>query len=148
QPVTKAIFSRAAIHLKEGPVWKNHFLDYQLRGKYSVALPMYLRPETFETIKQNIDRLHFFHGSLSDIPPEEKFDILNLSNIFEYMNAAAFKVQSEQIAACCHPNARIAYWNLLVDRKLPVIDPRFTQLEPLGEDLCFFYQSFNLNTYR
>lgn len=148
QGVSKTIFGRAETHLKRTEVAQNFFLDYQLRGKFSIGLPFYLRAENFDKIKQNIGRLQLFQGSLLEISREQKFDVLNLSNIFEYMDAADFRTQADLIYGICNENARIAYWNLLVERKLPAIDTRFADMPADGVDLCFFYQSFNLNTIK
>ena len=146
EAVSDTILARAEEHLRSTRVSKNHYLDYQLRGNFSVNLPFYLRPENFERIKKNIGKLQLYKGMLTGLPTEQKFDILNLSNIFEYMDEANFREQADFIAQICNENARIAYWNLLVERSLPSIDPHFKDLPVIGEDLCFFYESFHLNT--
>jgi hypothetical protein len=92
--------------------------------------------------------LQLFHGTLADVPVQDKFDVLNLSNIFEYMNETVFSEHADAIARLCNVNARIAYWNLLVERTLPSVHQRFGRQAISGEDLCFFYQSFHVNTFK
>ncbi len=146
-PVAETIFRQAERHLQSTEVFRNYYLDYQLRGVFKVKLPFYLMPDNFQKVKINIDKLELFLGVLTDVPVERKFDIMNLSNIFEYMDVATFKVQKNHIATMSKSNTRIAYWNLLVKRELNALDTRFNKLPVRGEDLCFFYQSFNLNSY-
>ena len=142
-PVAEAIYQRAARHLASSHVSGNHFLDYQLRGSFSLGLPFYMRPEHFANIKNNIDRISWVRGYLTDIPGQQAFNLINLSNIFEYMDADQFKVQAEHLKNISGKNARIAYWNLLVDRSLPAADPCFKARAVSGTDLCFFYKSFH-----
>ncbi len=146
QPVSSTLFARAERHLQSTGVSDNFYLEYQLRGHFSVNLPFYLRPENFENIKRNIDRLQLFEGALTDMPTDQKFDILNLSNIFEYMDDDQFGMQADFLPKICKPDAKIAYWNLLVNRSLPEKDSRFLDRSVKGVDRCFFYQSFHLNT--
>jgi len=146
EDVSASIFERAETHLRSTLVSQNHYLDYQLRGNFSVNLPFYLRPENFECIKRNINKLQLCKGMLTDLPVEQKFDILNLSNIFEYMDEENFMKQADFLPKISNANARIAYWNLLVDRSLPSNDPRYKDQTIHGKDMCFFYKSFHLNT--
>ncbi len=146
-PVAETIFRQAEMHLQSTAVFRNYYLDYQLRGIFNVKLPYYLMPEHFHQVKLNIDKLELFLGGLTDIPVERKFDIMNLSNIFEYMDETTFKIQKDHIIKICKPNTRIAYWNLLVKRELNALDIKFDKLPVIGSDLCFFYQSFNLNSF-
>ncbi len=146
-PVADTIFKQAERHLQSTYVFKNYYLDYQLRGSFVVQLPYYLRVENFEAVKKNIEKLSLFKGGLTDIPANLKFDIMNLSNIFEYMDEATFKKQIDHIALLSNEKSKVAYWNLLVKRDISVLDNRFENLPITGIDLCFFYQSFNLNSY-
>ena len=126
-------------------VFQNHYLDFQLRGNYKVALPFYLREENYSKIKANINQLKLKKGYLTDIKEENLFEKANLSNIFEYMNEDLFKVQAYHLENIMSKNSKIVYWNLLVPRKLSRVNSLFNERETLGDDLCFFYQSFNLS---
>lgn len=139
------IFKRAEEHLRSTFVSGNYFLDYQLRGQFSVGLPYYMRPGNFEKIKQNIDALQCFKGYLTDLPVHETFDIINLSNIFEYMNWPLFEEQAIFLSRISHAKSRIAYWNLLVRRSLHSASPAFAENRTQGTDHCFFYDSFHID---
>lgn len=145
QPVATTIFKAAEKHLCSVNVFKNHYLDFQLRGTYQVALPYYLREENVIKIKKNINRLKLQKGYLTDIQESYLFDKANLSNIFEYMNQDLFLKQSFHLEKTMTINAKIAYWNLLVPRKLENINSNFIPCSTIGDDLCFFYQSFNVS---
>lgn len=147
-PVSNTIFNAAQKHLSSTHVFKNHYLDYQLRGNFNVQLPFYLQEENYLKIKQNIDNLRLEKGYLTDIKYTQKFDLANLSNIFEYMNIDLFEKQIAHLKQCMNTDSKIAYWNLLVERKIEKIDPHFKCMDTTGFDLCFFYQSFHLNQYQ
>jgi S-adenosylmethionine-diacylglycerol 3-amino-3-carboxypropyl transferase len=142
QPVAESIFKRAERHLQSMAVFHNHFLDYQMRGSFSVALPLYLRPGIFERVRANIQRLQLFKGYLTGLPAGQTFDMINLSNIFEYMDMDTFRRQAAFLERIASPRTRIAYWNLLVDRQLHTVSEKFEPVPVQGEDLCFFYQGF------
>lgn len=140
------IFKRAEYHLSSVLVSQNHFLEFQLKGAFKLGLPFYLRPENFHSIKANIHKIKFDKAYLTEIPLNEKFDCFNLSNIFEYMNVETFKQQADHIKLLANPQAKIAYWNLLVQRQLDRCDNNYKAIPVNGNDLCFFYQSMHLNT--
>lgn len=146
ETVGNTIFRRAEKHLRSTSVSGNYFLDYQLRGQFHDNLPFYMRPDNFEKIKQNIDALKCFKGYLTDLPVNNTFDIMNLSNIFEYMNWSLFEKQAAFLSKISHGKSRIAYWNLLVDRSLCSALPAFKENTVQGTDLCFFYDSFHVNS--
>jgi S-adenosylmethionine-diacylglycerol 3-amino-3-carboxypropyl transferase len=143
--VGETIYQSAGRHLETTAVFDNPYLDYQLRGRFTVGLPYFLRPENFEKIRNNISRLQLFKGYLTDVPNEGKFDILNLSNIFEYMDKDTFRKQAEYLSTAVNAGSRMAYWNLLVPRKLSEVHNGFEELPLTGQDQCFFYQSFNVS---
>ena len=144
--VGEEIYRRAGKHLSSEFVSKNYFLDFQLRGCFNIGLPFYIRPENFEKIKSNIRRIEWIKGYLTDIPANKKFDCLNLSNIFEYMNPDMFREQASHIKKLSTEDSRIAYWNLLVERDLSDIDQEYKKEVTIGNDLCFFYHTIRLNS--
>lgn len=146
-PVSQTIFDLAEKHLSSTLVFKNYYLDFQLRGSYNVDLPFYLIEENYLKIKENINQLTLKKGYLTDIHPPYKFDLANLSNIFEYMDENLFKEQVAHLSQIMNENSKMAYWNLFVPRKMEHQNPKFKSLDIEGSDLCFFYQSFNLNQF-
>lgn len=133
---------------------KNHtnpYLNFILRGSYNEsALPFALRKENFEKIKENIDKIEFRKTSLEDVllDDELKVDAFNLSDIFEYMSEESMSIIYEKILEKSSKNARIVYWNMLVDRKCPdkfkdkVSRNEERCKELLNKDKAFFYSDF------
>jgi phospholipid N-methyltransferase len=147
-PVSQTIFNAAQKHLSSTQVFENYYLDFQLRGTYIVALPYYLREENYLKIKENINHLTLKKGFLTDISNKEKFDLANLSNIFEYMNENLFQEQALFLEEIMANQSKIAYWNLLVSRDLNSQNKQFRTIETKCNDLCFFYKSFHLNQFQ
>lgn len=146
--VGTSIFSRAESHLVSESISRNHFLDYQLRGRFSVNLPYYLREENFARIKQNIDKVKWIKADLLGINHAEYFDVINLSNIFEYMNKEVYLQQLKHLKVILKSEARVGHWNLLVNRFPSESDDAFMPLPVKGLDLCFFYSSYNVNVLK
>ncbi|HEY1045949.1 MAG TPA: DUF3419 family protein [Bacteroidia bacterium] len=146
--VGASIFSRAESQLESESISRNHFLDYQLRGRFSVSLPYYLREENFAGIKQNINKVKWVKTDLLGINKTEHFDVINLSNIFEYMNKDVYLQQLDHLKLILKPEARVGHWNLLVNRFPSELDDAFMPLPVKGLDLCFFYSSYNVNVLK
>lgn len=147
--VGEFIFQRAEQHLKSIRAQQNFMLHYNLTGSFGSLLPHYLQPENFAKIKQNISKLHIFEGfAEAAIEKYGKFDNMNLSNIFEYMDADLFQKTAAALVNGTKPNGRLAYWNLMVNRQISKILPNETHfLTELStrlsqEDKGFFYGGF------
>ncbi len=146
--VAERILKKAEQHLENPVISKNHILRYNLTGSFGHLLPDYLQPENFETIKNRLDRIQFFHGFAQDAGQKfGKFDAMNLSDIFEYMDLPTFAAVSDALLKIANPGCRLAYWNLLVPRRISEIDRRATFLEEISTQLTardrgFFYDKF------
>ncbi len=93
-----------------------------LTGEHGDALPLALRPESFDAIRANLDRLDVRRCSLEEFAGEydgAPVDGWNLSDVFEYVDDAAYASLLAHIAAISAPRARLAYWNMLVPRRRP-----------------------------
>ncbi len=143
------IFQRAEQHLKSTHAQENFILRYNLTGSFAFLLPNYLQPDNFDKIKQNLSKLHIFEGyAEAAIEKYGTFDSMNLSNIFEYMDAALFQKTASSLLEGTNPGGRLAYWNLMVPRRISEILP--SQIKPLSqlstalsqEDKGFFYGGF------
>jgi len=130
---------------------ENPYLHWILTGSHGSALPLALREEHFETIRQRLDRLEWRLGSLEDLlasPGSDCYDAWNLSDIFEYLPPASCEALLERIADRSRPGARLAYWNMLAPRsRPPSLADRLEPLEDLSkhlhrEDKAFFYSRF------
>lgn len=129
----------------------NPYLQWILTGQHRTALPLALRPEHFDTIRANLDRLEWRQRSLEDhiaAAPGETFDRCNLSNVFEYMSEPNYHATLDRLLVHANDGARFAYWNLFVPRSRPEgLAHRLRPLTDLAarlyrQDRAFFYSRF------
>lgn len=127
---------------------QNPYLHWIFRGHHGDALPLYLRPEHFQTIRERLDRLEWRQQSIEDFVRQSganSIDRFNLSDIFEYMSDAATQTLLEQLAHAGRPNGRLVYWNMMVPRQsgaalaeqLQHLPEESEQLH--AQDTAFFY---------
>ncbi|HWI56179.1 MAG TPA: DUF3419 family protein [Bacillota bacterium] len=131
----------------------NPYLQWILTGTHTTALPFALRPENFEAIRRNLDRLEWVQCSLEALlnsRPHLNFDRFNLSDIFEYMSPDNYEQLLRRLLRASRPGARLAYWNMLTPRSRP--ESMAHQLRPLAklaqqlfaQDKAWFYSAFVL----
>ncbi len=129
----------------------NPYLYWILRGQHrDGAQPFALRAENFEAIRAHLDRLEWRCCSLEEFLERSPgaFDAFNLSDIFEYISVESYERLLRLLIRSAKPNARLAYWNLLVPRNRP--GSLATFLKPLKHlsdslfacDKAFFYSAF------
>jgi S-adenosylmethionine-diacylglycerol 3-amino-3-carboxypropyl transferase len=131
----------------------NPYVHWILTGRHGDALPYALRPENFEAIRDNLDRLECRVSSLGAFltsNPGVFFDRCNLSDVFEYVSSSEYETLLTQLVATCRPGARLAYWNMLADRtRPPALADRLRPATELAaslhrQDRAFFYRRFVL----
>jgi S-adenosylmethionine-diacylglycerol 3-amino-3-carboxypropyl transferase len=148
-PVSDYIYNMAARHLSSVACRQNYFLRYMLSGSFGNQLPHYARRANYDLIKQNLNRLHLFHGFAQDATNQHgRFNRFNLSNIFEYMDLRTFADVSAQLIESGQHGARYAYWNLMVNRSMSAtwIDTLRSEMAKAQQgDKGFFYRNFNLD---
>lgn len=148
--VASRIFKRAEYALTVLPTDANPYLEYILTGNFKNALPFYLRRENFDAIRNNIERLIIFKGSLREAlqrGQQSRFDGFNLSDIFEYMSNNQYEEEMGNILNHTNPGGRLVYWNMLADRKqinsletkIRFLDREAAEL--FKQDKAFFYKS-------
>lgn len=148
EPVAQSLFKRAEHALTVLAIKQNPYLQLLLTGSYHTALPYYLRPQNFAAIKQNINRLSLKLSSIEALPSEQKFAGANLSNIFEYVDPVAYSDLLTSLHGHCQPDARLAYWNMLVARQRPeTLANLFAPMPELAQSLyqqdkAIFYRNF------
>ncbi len=138
------------------PTHDNPYLRYIVTGNFAGALPHYLKKENFEIIRRNLGALELFLGTPEDAAKHysEKFDFFNLSDIFEYMDIPLVKIVAGQLLSLAAPGARMAYYNMMVERRLSEYFPeRLTELSELSEKLfrenrAFFYCRYLVDEVR
>jgi S-adenosylmethionine-diacylglycerol 3-amino-3-carboxypropyl transferase len=148
--VAERILARTRHALTELNPAENPYLTWILTGTHGAALPFALRPENFEPIRANLDRLEWRRQSLEEYlatVPERTVHRFNLSDIFEYMSEENFHALLRRIVQSATPGARLVYWNMLAPRRRPEV--MATQLQSLGnkaaelhaQDKAFFYSA-------
>jgi len=130
---------------------ENPYLQWILTGSDTRALPFALRPENFEVIRANLDRIEWHCQPLEqflDSVEEQSFDAFNLSDVFEYISLENYHRLLEQLIRSGRSGARLAYWNTLAERHRPVsMADRLRSLDELSrslhaKDKAFFYCAF------
>ncbi len=148
-PVGEHIFQKAGRHLQSTGAQNNFILRYNLTGTFGNLLPHYLQPENYEKVKLNLNRLEILEGYAEDaIKKHGSFHSMNLSNIFEYMDSTLFSKTAKQLVDATEPGGRLAYWNLMVPRRISSVFKEQTIYdENLSKQLSaidkgFFYNQF------
>ena len=134
----------------------NPYLRYILTGNFGQSVPLYLRRERFQQIREGLDRIHLVKGELQSISANRfgPFDAFNLSDVFEYMDEAVFADCADWLAGVSTERASFVYWNMLVPRKLPSIMPGvFVNDAKLSDELhrrdkAFFYDALYVDRRR
>ena len=149
--VAGRILNRTRHALTELNPAENPYIQWILTGRHASALPYALRPESFDLIRQHLDRLEWRCVSAEAFLTAAaggSIDWFNLSDIFEYVSGDRFR---ELLVALCRSSrsgGRLAYWNTLVPRSRP--DALAGMLRPLNDvasrlhavDKAFFYSAF------
>ncbi|MDB6152822.1 MAG: S-adenosylmethionine:diacylglycerol 3-amino-3-carboxypropyl transferase, partial [Chthoniobacteraceae bacterium] len=116
------ILARTSYALTELNPADNPYLQWILTGTHTTALPCALRPENFELIRTNLDRMEWRCQPAEQLLEENgpnSIDRFNLSDIFEYMSEENSRLFLEKLVTAAKPGARLAYWNMLAPRRRP-----------------------------
>lgn len=149
--VANRLLARVRLGLTTVNPADNPYVQWILTGRHISALPYALRPEHFETIRANLDRLEWHCASLEDFltgAESQSIDRFNLSDIFEYMAPEHYQSMLEQLVRVGRPGGRLAYWNMLVPRSRPAsLAEHLHQLTALAQSLhqqdkACFYSAF------
>lgn len=134
---------------------QNPYLSWILTGTHGEALPLALRAEHFDTIRDRIDRLEVRLSTIESLAEQGvRADAFNLSDIFEYMSPPAHEAAYRTVLDCARPGARIAYWNMMAPRRVPaaladqVTTDRALEASLRPIDKAFFYSDFVVETVR
>jgi len=146
--VARRLLSRTRYALTTLDPAENAYLQWILTGSHQTRLPYALRPENFDKIRANLDRLEWHCASLDqvlDSNAARSIDRFNLSDVFEYMSPEHYLRTLECLLRAGKPGGRLVYWNMLVDRRRP--EKLAGRLRPLtglakqlhSRDQAFFY---------
>lgn len=152
-PVSRRILDRTEKALTSLPAASNPWLQFIVSGNYATALPPYLEPGAFETIRSGLDRIRIVHGTLhTALHGQDPVPTAwNLSDIFEYMDPALFAEVLAGIVKHSAPGSRLGYWNMLAPRRAAdTLPDRLNHLaepsrELFAQDRAFFYSDFRLD---
>jgi S-adenosylmethionine-diacylglycerol 3-amino-3-carboxypropyl transferase len=151
--VGKYILEKTAAHLSTPLAQRNFMLHFCTLGDFGSLPPDYLSIENFPIVRRNLGQIVLQKGFAEEAPNKfGKFDCFNLSNIFEYLDENTVQKVGAGLLAGAKPNARFAYWNLMVPRQLSWYFPeeiRFcvSKSDELTQgDRGFFYNRFVLET--
>lgn len=148
--VAEHILERTKYAVTELDTSENSYLQYIINGKYDKALPVAYRKENFEIIKNNIDKLVLLTESVETFIERDDIDYIskyNLSDIFEYMDDTQMCKIYEKMITKSKSGTRIAYWNMLADKRISKYydNLEFKEKESeelLKKDKAFFYSKF------
>jgi S-adenosylmethionine-diacylglycerol 3-amino-3-carboxypropyl transferase len=152
--VAERILERVEYALTVLPVHSNPYVEFILTCRFRQALPYYLQPDVWPELRRHLDRLTLFEGSIDDAAREHRgdgFDGFNLSDIFEYLDLETSTAVYGRLVDAARPQSRLAYWNMLVPRRLAGTQPgRVHSLdaearELFARDRAFFYNAFVLD---
>jgi len=150
-PVAENILHRVKYALTELETHQNPYLDYILTGNFTNSLPHYLKEDNFNKIKRNLNKLILYHGTIHEAAQRfgsEKYDGYNLSDIFEYLDESTCRDIYQALIEVSRPQARFAYWNMLVPRRCPkdlgdqVVYKEDLSRKLFAKDKAFFYSNF------
>ncbi len=150
--VADKILLRVKQALTDLPTDDNPYLRYIMKGQFQNVLPLYMQRENYLPIRENLHKLEIFRGPVELALQKYhcRFDAFNLSDIFEYMDDHLFRTIAAAIIEKANPGARLAYWNMLVERSVASLFPSEIRLlreradELFQEDQAFFYQTFRV----
>lgn len=148
--VADHILERTKYAITELDTSQNPYLHYIINGKYDDVLPAAYRKENFEIIKANIDNLVLLSESVETFIERDDIECIhkyNLSDIFEYMDDTQMCKIYEKIKTKSSSGARIAYWNMLADKRISKYfdDLEYKEIESnelFQKDKAFFYSKF------
>lgn len=149
--VADRILERTRYALTQLDPAENPYVQWILTGSHPHALPIAFRPENFDCIRANIDRLEWHQVSLEEFLEREsssRFDGFNLSDMFEYISPESYENLLRRIVLAGRCRSRLVYWNMLANRRRP--DSMKDELVPLDDlarclharDKAFFYSAF------
>ena len=107
-PVSERLLARIAHALREDDAGANPYLRWILTGEHGEALPLALRPESFDVIRANLDRLEIRRSSLEAFVDDHDGALIDgwtLSDVFEYVDDEAYRSLLARIAAALEPPA-------------------------------------------
>lgn len=145
--VAEHILERTKYAITELDTSENSYLHYIINSEYDKVLPVAYRRENFDIIKKNIDKVVLLSESIESFIDRDDVDYIskyNLSDIFEYMSDEQMCSILEKMFTKSKSGSRIAYWNMLADKRASKYFEKLDYKEELSNELlkkdkAFFY---------
>jgi len=145
---------RLAEHvLTDLPIRDNYFVAQICFGSYlnRTAVPRYLHPRYFETLKHHAGRVRIITEELEKFlrkTDSECVDKFALSNVFEWVDEPNFHQMLLYIWRVATPGAKLCYRNLLVRRECPdTLHAKLRSYHDLAQQLLWRDRSFVYNNF-
>lgn len=151
--VAGSILGRTRHALRELDPSANPYVHWILTGTHGEALPLALRPEHFDTIRDHLDRIEPHLLSIEEMlerTGDASVDRFNLSDLFEYVSEAHYHRMLAGLVRAGRPGARLVYWNMLAPRRRPEsMAAQLRRLDDLAaplhlQDKAFFYSALRI----
>lgn len=153
--VSELFLERARRMFCTVPIQDNGYVQWILLGRWvrPEAEPTWLSEVAHARLGEVSERLQLVHAPLGEHlaqVEEGTYDGFNLSDLFEYLDLSTTEALLAACARAGRPGARLAYWNLLVERQRP--ESLAQRLRPLRDeaealyatDRAFFYGAYRL----
>ena len=105
-----------------------------------MSINSYLQKENFYKIKANIENVSVERKTFDEMLCQ-KYDFMNLSDIFEYMDDSVMEEYGKRIQEHLNRKGIVAFWNMMNVRGFSSW-PRLNGREDWLEDRAFFYRDF------
>lgn len=138
--------------LRTWSVRDNYFLLSVLEDRYAPAaglVPPYLKPETQRAIRERLDRLSLAGGALRgvvrELPKDEPFDVVQTSNVSDWMPVPEVESMLDEIAELVPPGGAVIGRRLNGDHVLADVMARRLDVDRASSeslhrrDRSFFY---------
>ena len=122
----------------------NPYLQYAVQNVFR-SLPTYLEENNYNIIKERLYRLSIVEGDFKDeIRRGEKYDLMYLSDIFEYMSEKETEGLSGYIHSSLNAGGQVMFYNMMNERRLcaPLKEERLDQTY----NRAFYYMDCYLYT--
>ncbi len=147
QTFSESFYNRASKVLCDIPVKNNYFLSAYFTGKYNSEneIPLYLKPENYDHIKRNINRIEILTADTKywlETMPADSIDSFCLSNICELMSEEDTRKLFTEVVRTAKPGAKICFRNLMIPREVPKDMIQVKKNENLSNSLLAKDRSF------
>lgn len=150
--IAKHYFDRTKYGITKVHISKNYFMEYILTGniKFPFKEHPYLDKNNFSVLKDKLKQVEYIKSDVLNFLKKIKPNSIskyNLSDIFEIMSQKEYSDIFKEITRTSKKDARVCYWNNLVERKNRMGEDKFSKDSELSDNLSskdrvFFYSRF------